>query len=43
MNTNSTAGFCFVKAASFCFVKSNANAQRPTVNLQLSDLSKSVK
>ncbi len=42
MNTNS-AGFCFVKTASFCFVKGNANLQRPTVKLQLSDLSKTVK
>jgi hypothetical protein len=42
MNTTS-AGFCFVKTASFCFVKNNANAQRPTVNLQLSDLTKTVK
>jgi hypothetical protein len=41
--TTKSASFCFIKSASFCFIKEKASGQRPTVQLQLSDLSKSVK
>jgi hypothetical protein len=45
-NSNQSAGFCFVinsqPKPGFCFVIESANAKRPTVALELSDLTKSV-
>lgn len=39
---NTQASFCFFKAG-FCFFNKGANLQRPTVQLQLTDLTKSVR
>jgi hypothetical protein len=41
--TATSASLCFIKTASLCFIKEKATGQRPTVQLQLRDLSKSVK
>jgi hypothetical protein len=42
MNSQS-ASVCFIKTASVCFIKEKATGQRPSVQLQLSNLSKTVK
>jgi hypothetical protein len=41
---NQTASFCFLAPqASFCFLDKDSKQQRPTFQLQLSDLTKSVR
>lgn len=43
-NQNNQASFCFLAPqASFCFLDKGSNQQRPSVKLQLSDLTKSVR
>ncbi len=40
-HSNQSASICFVKQASICFVKTGDARQRPSVPLQLTDLSAS--
>ncbi|AFZ38309.1 hypothetical protein Sta7437_4881 (plasmid) [Stanieria cyanosphaera PCC 7437] len=41
---NSQAAFCFLMPeAGFCFLDKKGNLQRPSIKLQLSDLTKSVR
>jgi hypothetical protein len=40
-NSNQSASICFVKQSSICFVKTNDARQRPSVALDLSDLTAS--
>lgn len=43
-NHKNQASFCFLAPqASFCFLDKDNNQQRPSIKLQLSDLTKSVR